>query len=218
MASVGFGSLPDTEEQATGLSTVSTGCSMKQQDVSRTESDPVDSVRRWVETLVVGQNLCPFARRELVNNRVRFALTTAATEEQLLAALVSELGLLETDPTIETTLLIHPDVLQHFSDYNQFLDNVDALLVAMEWEGVYQIASFHPDYRFAGTEPGDVENFTNRSPYPLLHVLRESSLERAIAGYRNVDQIPEKNIALMRELGKSRLASLLKSCIRPADD
>ncbi len=173
----------------------------------------VQAVRQWVEALIVGMNLCPFAKREMVNNRVRFATTTSTTEEQLLMVLQAELSLLDTDSSIETTLLIHPGVLQDFYDYNQFLNYADSLLEEMELEGIYQIASFHPDYQFDGTNPDDVENYTNRSPYPMLHLIREASLERAIANYPEVDQIPERNIALMHDLGKDKLKALLRSCL-----
>jgi hypothetical protein len=169
-------------------------------------------VRRWVEDLVVGLNLCPFAGRELVRNRVRFAVTEAATEEQLLAALGTELSLLNDNAAVETTLLIHPDVLQDFIDYNQFLDTAERLLVQAELEGVYQIASFHPDYQFAGTAVGDAENFTNRSPYPMLHILREASLALSIAAYPDVEQIPVRNIEQMKSLGREKLQSLIQDC------
>ena len=172
----------------------------------------VRPVRQWVETMVVGMNLCPFAKRELVKNRVRFATTTSTTQEQLLMALQAELELLNTDPSVETTLLIHANVLQDFHDYNQFLGYADSLLVEMGLEGIYQIASFHPHYQFDGTKPDAAENYTNRSPYPMLHLIREASLERAIADYPEVDQIPEQNIALMNELGQDKLQELLKSC------
>jgi hypothetical protein len=124
----------------------------------------INPVRHWVETLVVGLNLCPFAKRELVQNRVRFAVTDAVTEEQLLLDLQAELELLNSGEVVETTLLIHPKVLQDFYNYNQFLSHADSLLMEMGLVGVYQIASFHPDYQFGGTEPDDVENYTNRSP------------------------------------------------------
>ena len=172
-------------------------------------------VRRWVEELVVGLNLCPFAGRELVRNRVRFVVTDATTEEQLLAALETELALLNDDAAVETTLLIHPSVLQDFFDYNQFLDTAERLLVQTDLEGVYQIASFHPDYQFAGTAAGDAENFTNRSPYPLLHILREASLERSIAAYPDVEQIPDRNIEQMKSQGHEKLQSLLQGCFDP---
>jgi len=177
----------------------------------------VQTVRQWVETLVVGMNLCPFAKREMVNDRVRFATTTSITEEQLLIALQTELELLNTDTSVETTLLIHSRVLQDFFDYNQFLSYADSLLVEMGLKGIYQIASFHPDYQFDGTNPDDAENYTNRSPYPMLHLIREASLERAIADYPEIDQIPVRNIALMNGIGQHKLHALLKSCLNYKD-
>lgn len=171
------------------------------------------AVRRWVETFVVGMNLCPFAKRELVKNRVRFVTTAATTQEQLLMVLQAELELLNTDPSVETTLLIHAKVLQDFYDFNDFLSIADSLLVDMELDGTYQIASFHPDYQFAGTQTGDAENYTNRAPYPVLHLLREESLERVIADYPDVDDIPERNIKLMNDLGPDKLQTLLKLCL-----
>jgi hypothetical protein len=177
------------------------------------EQPEVATVRQWVETVVVGLNLCPFAKRELVNNRVRFVLTTATTEEALLQAQQAELELLERDPSVETTLLIHPQVLQNFYEYNQFLDDAEALLAEMELEGIYQIAGFHPRYQFAGTGPDDAENYTNRSPYPLLHFIREESLERAIATHPDVSGIPARNIELMNSMGIARLRALLEACL-----
>lgn len=172
----------------------------------------ISSVRQWVESVVVDLNLCPFAKHELVKNRVRFAVTEATTDEQLLIALQDELKLLNNEPSVETTLLIHPNVLQDFYDYNQFLNYVDGLLAQMKMEGVYQAASFHPDYQFAGTNPDDAENYTNRSPYPMLHLIREESLERAIAGYPDVEGIPARNKELMNSLGEDKLRQLLKAC------
>ncbi|RLA24897.1 MAG: DUF1415 domain-containing protein [Gammaproteobacteria bacterium] len=172
----------------------------------------VRSVRQWVETVVVGLNLCPFAKRELVKNRVRFVVTKATSEGPLLVALEDELELLSNEASVETTLLIHPGVLQNFYAYNQFLNSADALLQQMKLESVYQIASFHPDYQFAGTEQDDVENYTNRSPYPMLHLIREESLERAIAGYPDVDKIPARNTELMNTLGEDKLQQLLQAC------
>lgn len=172
----------------------------------------ISPVRHWVENLVVGLNLCPFAKRELVKNRVRFSVTDAVTEEQLLLVLQAELELLNSDEAVETTLLIHPKVLQDFYIYNQFLSLADSLLAQMGLVGVYQIASFHPDYQFGGTERDDVENYTNRSPYPMLHLIREESLELAIANYPDSDQIPEANIALLKSLGRDKMQALLQAC------
>lgn len=171
----------------------------------------IKAVRHWVETLVVGLNLCPFAKRELINNRVRFTVTEATSEQQLLETLQDELELLNNDLSVETTLLIHPNILQDFYDYNEFLDYADGLLVQMELDGVYQIASFHPNYQFADTEAGDVENYSNRSPYPLLHLIREKSLERAIANHPNSDQIPQRNIELLKSLGRDKMQALFQS-------
>lgn len=165
----------------------------------------IERSRRWVSDVVVGLNLCPFARRELVKDRVLFRVTEAGSEEALLIALQDELLYLEEHPEVETTLLVHPCVLQDFMVYNDFLATADGLLVQLELEGVYQIASFHPDYQFGGTEPEDAENYTNRSPYPMLHLLREESLERAIAGYPGAELIPEQNIALMNRLGADEM-------------
>ena len=176
------------------------------------------SVRHWVETVVVGLNLCPFAGRELLQERIRFVVTPATTETELLASLQAELELLDTHPAIETTLLIHPRVLQDFEDYNQFLETADDLLQVAGVEGIYQVASFHPHYRFAETAATDVENYTNRSPYPLLHLLREQSLDRSIASYPDTAQIPLRNIALMKHLGVARLKQLAQACFDDIDE
>lgn len=170
----------------------------------------VQSVQQWVKAFVVEMNLCPFAQYEIMHKRVRFMTTKAHTQEQLLVSLQEELSLLTADPSIETTLLIHSNVLQDFYDYNQFLSVADALLVEMGLEGIYQIASFHPDYQFGGTDPDDPENYTNRSPFPLLHLIREASIERAITQYPNIDQVPVRNVALMNSLGRSKLKALFE--------
>jgi hypothetical protein len=167
-------------------------------------------VRRWLESVVIELNLCPFAERELMNDRVRFAETDAATEVQLLQALEAELEHLAGNASIETTLLVHPHVFADFADYNQFLEIADGLLLQMELDGVFQIASFHPDYQFADTQPDDAENYTNRSPFPLLHILREESLARAIEHTPDVDQIPMRNIRKMNELGTEELKLLFR--------
>lgn len=177
------------------------------------EQELIDAVRRWLKSMVVDLQLCPFARHELQRGRVRFAVSVASSPPLLLQAMRNELALLEADPSIETTLLIHSEVLQDFADYNQFLQEADGLLVELGLEGVYQVASFHPHYRFAGTAADDAANYTNRSPYPLLHLLREASLERVIAETVDVDRIPLRNIALMNQLGTEKLRSLLQACI-----
>jgi len=178
------------------------------------DNEIIESVQRWVETFVVGMNLCPYAKRELIKNRVRFVSIAAETEEELLIVLQAELELLHSDLAIETTLLIHAKVLQVFDDYNQFLNHTDKLLLQMGYDGIYQIASFHPHYQFAGTDPDDAENYTNRSPYPMLHIIREESIARAVADSTNAEQIPERNIELMNHLGQDRLQALMQACIK----
>jgi len=181
-----------------------------------TDLEIVEATRRWVEQVVVAFNLCPFAKRELVKDRVRFVVSKAKDEATLLDELAHELALLNVDEAVETTLLIHPQVLQDFYHYNDFLEAADELLVDMNLEGVYQVASFHPDYQFGGTEPDDVENYTNRSPYPMLHLLREDSLSEAIDNYPEVDLIPERNIDCMNEHGLEKMQTLLNACLKGA--
>ena len=169
----------------------------------------IKSVQQWLEKIVIGLNLCPFAKRELVKNRIRFKVSEAKSEEKLLEDLNTELELIFSNASVETTLLIIPNILQDFNDYNQFLDLADALIQQKDFEGEFQIASFHPDYQFADTEFDDVENYTNRSPYPILHILREASLEKAIDTYPDVENIPEKNIALLKSMGTDKVKELL---------
>ncbi|NIB44572.1 DUF1415 domain-containing protein [Pseudomaricurvus alkylphenolicus] len=159
-------------------------------------------VQRWVEEVVVGLNLCPFARQPLAAQQVKIAVVEAAEDAAVLQAILDELSLLQQTPaqSLETTLLVVPRAFADFNDYNQFLDWTDHLLEQQGWSGVFQIASFHPDYCFEGCAPDDVSNLTNRSPYPIFHLLREASLERAIANLENPEAIPERNIRSMREL------------------
>lgn len=168
--------------------------------------------RRWVRDVVIDLNLCPFARREYDSFRLRFVVSTAESDEALLADLTQELAFLERDRETETTLLIHPRILGDFLHYNQFLDRCDQLLERHGYAGRYQVASFHPDYRFAGTPAEAAENYTNRSPYPMLHLLREDSISRAVAGHPDIDGIPVRNIDLLQRLGEDRLRDLWRAC------
>lgn len=172
----------------------------------------IESVKAWVAEFVIGENLCPFAARGLENDSVRFTVTASRREEELLSDLIEELEILKADPSIETTLLIHPQVLEDFTVYNQFLDAADALLTELGLEGVFQIASFHPDYQFAATAPEDAENYTNRSPFPLLHLLREESIEKAVASFEGIEAVPERNIRHLEKIGACELQKRLLSC------
>ena len=171
----------------------------------------VTATRRWLEAAVIGLDLCPFARAVHVQDRIRYAVSAAETPEALLADLIDELrALAAADPAqIETTLLIHPGTLADFLDYNDFLGVADAALADLGLTGILQIASFHPDYRFAGSAPGDVENCTNRSPYPMLHLLREASVERAVEAYPDAEAIWERNVEALRRLGRDGWRELL---------
>lgn len=157
----------------------------------------------WLEKAVIGLNLCPFAKSVHVNQRLRYVVSAATTPEDLLKELAHELlALKRVDPDeIETTLVIHPLVLQDFLDFNDFIGAADALVEDLELDGELQIASFHPRYQFGGTAPEDISNYTNRSPYPTLHILRESSIERAVETMADTDAIYENNMATLEQLG-----------------
>lgn len=164
----------------------------------------VAATRRWIERAVIGLDLCPFAKAVYVREQIRYRVSEAETPEDLLDDLLEELEILaKADPAeIDTTLLIHPRVLGDFADYNDFLGAADAALAGLGLRGTIQVASFHPGYQFAGTQPDDVENCTNRSPYPMLHLLREASVERAVAAFPDARRIFEKNIETLRRLGQ----------------
>ena len=163
----------------------------------------LERTRQWLERAVIGLNLCPFAKAVHVRGGVRWVLSDATDEEALLADLVHELHRLhdESVEAVETTLIVHPHVLGDFEDYNQFLDVADAAISELDLEGEIQVASFHPHYRFAGSEPDAIEDFSNRSPYPTLHLLRESSIARAVAAFPDAEKIYGRNIETLRALG-----------------
>jgi uncharacterized protein len=168
------------------------------------EDDVIRDTRDWLERAVIGLNLCPFAKAVHTKNQVRYVVSEATTPEDLLEDLRRELGFLEDVPAeqVDTTLLIHPHVLGDFLDYNDFLAIAEDTVADMGLEGVLQVASFHPDYQFEGTKKDDITNFTNRSPYPTLHILREASVDKAVAAYPDPEEIYEKNMETMRKLGR----------------
>ncbi len=170
------------------------------------------SVERWVQDVVVGHNLCPFAGRELATGRIRFCVSEATTPEHLINDLQRELLHLVGDQELATTVLAHPLVLHDFSDYNQFLNAADGLLVHMHLADDFQIASFHPNYQFADSDDDDPANYTNRSPVPLLHLLREDSLTKAIDGYGDTTAISDRNIEFFDDLGLAGAKALLAAC------
>jgi hypothetical protein len=172
----------------------------------------------WVDRAVIGLNLCPFARAVRAKSQLRCVVSNATDAEALLHALCDEVQLLlAADASqCETTLLVHPEVLHDFAEYNDFLDVAEAALESLGCEGVLQLASFHPDYQFAGTEPDDVTNATNRSPYPTLHLLREASIDRAVAAFPQAAEIYEANMLTLQTLGDAGWQTLREQCRRDA--
>ena len=172
---------------------------MNEQEIEAIRQD----TEAWLTHAVIGLNLCPFAKSVHVNRRLRYVVSEVETPEELLRLLAKELLFLQrADPEeIETTLIVHPQVLQDFLDFNDFLGAADALVEDLELDGEFQIASFHPKYQFDGTDEADISNYSNRSPYPTLHLLRESSIERAVETMADTDAIYENNLATLEKLG-----------------
>jgi hypothetical protein len=174
----------------------------------------IAETRAWVERAVIGLNLCPFARAPQAKGLVRYAVCEARDAEGLVGSLVEELNRLAEAPAsrIETTLLIHPWVMGDFADHNDFIEIAEAAIEALDLTGIIQVASFHPQYQFAGTAPGDVANATNRSPYPTLHLLREDSITRAVDAFPDAEAIYGANIATLERLGSDGWDRLQHQC------
>lgn len=166
--------------------------------------------RAWIDHAVIGLNLCPFAKGPQAKGLVRYVHSAATDTDALTEVLIDELQRLAAAPIdeIETTVLVHPRVLQDFDDYNDFLDVADAALAALGLEGRLQVASFHPDYRFADAQADDIGHATNRSPWPTLHLIREDSIDRAVAAFPEAETIYETNIATLHRLGTAGWAAL----------
>jgi uncharacterized protein len=172
----------------------------------------IATTRGWLEKAVIGLRLCPFAAGPFARGQIRYSVSEQESADGLVQELAQELTHLHAaDPLLcETSLLIHPRVLNDFADYNQFLDRAESTLAAMNLEGELQIASFHPAYQFAGSAPNAVENNSNRSPYPMLHLLREASVARAVAAFPDVNEIGDRNMATLRALGEAGWRQLLR--------
>jgi uncharacterized protein len=174
------------------------------------ENQIIDAVSTWLRQVVIGLQLCPFAAKPMQENRVRYKVTDTNDDESLLDALKSECEFMTSVSAIEveTSLLIVANHLDDFWSYNQFLVWANQLIKREGYEGVFQLASFHPDYCFAGTDPEDAENLTNRSPYPILHIIREASLEKALEYFPDIDEVPEKNKQKMNALSSKQKQKL----------
>ena len=172
----------------------------------------VNITRRWIKSFVVDLNLCPFARREVMRNSMRFTVFEDSDPENILHALSEEITLLHNSPEIETSFLILPAGMPDFRDFNDFIYAAESLTEALGWEGRYQLVGFHPQYQFADTEPDDAENYTNRSPFPMLHILRESSVSDAVATTHDTALIPQRNIATLGDMGTTVLKARWRNC------
>jgi len=171
----------------------------------------IEKVTAWLESAVIGLGLCPFARSVYQENKIRYTVSVVESDEALLTELYDECAYLVENTSIETTLLITPYHFAEFDDFNEFLSLAETLLDQYGWTGVFQIASFHPKYQFANTSPDDRENSTNRSPYPILHLLREDSLSQAINSHPAPENIPIANIKRLNELDEATFNQIFVS-------
>jgi len=180
--------------------------------------DPIERTKRWIEEFVIQYNLCPFAAHPFQKGKIRYCLVESVELEDppagrtgLAKALIKEVQLLASVPSeeIETTLIIHPNILTDFLDFNYFLAVAESILEEMELDGVIQIASFHPQYQYADASPNSAANYVTRSPFPMLHLLREESVAHAIKSHSDTTQIPEENIKKMEALGLKQLKLIL---------
>jgi hypothetical protein len=168
----------------------------------------------WVRTFIVEHNICPFAKRELEGGTLRVEVVRSKKIDVALEELIAEVEWLNEHPETETTLLVFPSLFKNFDHYLDYIELAESLLAELGYEGVYQLATFHPDYCFADAEPEDAANYTNRSPYAMVHLLREASVEKAIAFYGDTEQIPERNITHLTELGNAAAEELLQRCLK----
>lgn len=168
------------------------------------------AIKHWLEQVVIGLNLCPFARQPYLKESVRVIYESASCHKKITETLLEELKLIDsaTEAEIETSLIVLPNALPSFEEYLDFFDECNQMLVSHDYEGVYQLASFHPEYIFAGEEFEERSNATNRSPYPIIHIIRESGIDRAVAAHKNTDLIPDNNIRTLNELSDTEFASL----------
>ena len=173
------------------------------------KSTAIEATQAWVGRFVVALNLCPFAKHPLDQGRVRFVEYAGKDLAQLSQTLLDEIEQLDGSEAIETTLLVVPQMLNDFEEYLDYLAGVEMLMDELGYTGTYQIAGFHPDYVFEGVAPFDPANHTNRSPFPMFHIIREASVAWAIESHPDIDAIPERNVELLREMGVKGIVELI---------
>jgi hypothetical protein len=177
-----------------------------------TTENIIKQTEAWLTSFIINYSICPFAKREHDRASIRYSVVESTELSQCLESVIKECLHLDSKTDIETTLLIFPNCFNDFNNYLDFLALAESLLIDQHYEGIYQLASFHPDYCFDGENPNDPANYTNRSPHPMLHLIRETSLEHALSSYPHPEEIPERNIALTRQLGLKKLQAILQKC------
>ena len=185
--------------------------------MSTAHQNAIQQTKLWVEQVVIGLNLCPFASKPVKDNKVAYIAAGDASMEQHLQQLADCFKQLDSAFDIETSLLIFPDSYPSFDDYLELLHLSNLLLDDLRYTGVYQLASFHPAYRFENSDEDDAANFTNRSPYPMLHIIRESSVEKAVTGYKDIELVPERNVSTLRKLGYRKMEQTLQEILQSQD-
>lgn len=176
------------------------------------DTQVIEQTKAWIQSVIIKCNFCPFAKSEFDKGRIRYRVDRSSSYKQCLESLINECILLENEPDIETTFIIYPDSVTDFKEFLELVELAEAILVKQNYEGVFQLASFHPEYCFAGERQNDAANYTNRSLYPMLHIIRESSIERVLKSYRNPENIPERNIQYARDKGTENMKAMLDAC------
>jgi hypothetical protein len=179
-----------------------------------TNEQAIAQTQQWIKEVVIGLNFCPFAAREVNKGSVHYVVAEGTKLHQALDVIQDEIERLDANPEIETTLVIFPAAFTSFSSYLDLVEMAEAMMERNEYDGVYQVASFHPQYRFAEVQRDDPANYTNRSPYPMVHLLREASLSKALQHYPDLENIPERNIALARAKGFEAMKALRAACMQ----
>jgi len=179
------------------------------------DTQVIEQTRVWIQSVIIKCNFCPFAKSEFEKGNIRYCVDRSLEFEQKLELLINECILLENEPDIETSFIIYPDTVTDFKDFLVLVELAEAILIKQDYEGIFQLASFHPEYCFAGERQDDPANYTNRSVYPMLHIIRESSIERVLKSYRNPENIPERNIQYARDKGTEKMKAMLQACKNP---
>jgi uncharacterized protein len=179
----------------------------------KTTEEIIEQTKKWITEVVIGCNFCPFASKEVKQNSIHYQVERSVDKAECLQAFLNECAKLDEDDTIATTLLIFPNAFQQFDDYLDLLADAEALLEENDYEGIYQVASFHPQYIFGNAPVNDAANYTNRSVYPMLHLLREEQIDQALERYPNPEKIPNNNINFAREKGVQYMKMLRDNCL-----